>query len=281
MKKGQIGAAIGGLFVFLFIVVIIVCFMGFDTVDASHIGVKNRFGVLQGTMTPGMQWTGLMVHVEQYDLRMRKMTVNMQGNQGSVDKDGQSVFAAIEINYRMNPENVMRAYSKVGRDKDLAKILNVEGIVKEGFKTVTSEYTSLEIFQKRPEVKQKAIAKIKENFPKDYFLLENVIVSNLDFNADFKKAIESKKVAEEMAKAKAKEVDIAKYEADKKIEQARGESQSSLLKARAEAEALSLKSKELTPMMVQNNWIDAWDGRLPTYMLGQNTQMLMSMGNLK
>jgi hypothetical protein len=31
--------------------------LGFDTVDASHLGVMNRFGVILGVMQPGMRWT--------------------------------------------------------------------------------------------------------------------------------------------------------------------------------------------------------------------------------
>ena len=83
--------------IILFVVVIAVLAIGFDTVDASHIGVKNRFGVIQGTMQPGMAWTGLFVHVEQYDLRMQKMTVEMlEGAKTAVDIDGQTIKARIE-----------------------------------------------------------------------------------------------------------------------------------------------------------------------------------------
>jgi regulator of protease activity HflC (stomatin/prohibitin superfamily) len=287
MKKGQTGVFAVVLIIVGFIILIGLG-LGFDTVDASHIGVKNRFGVLEGTMQPGMQWTGFFTHVEQYDLRLRKKIIEMNGADSAVDKDGQGIFATIEINYRLNPENVENAYSKIGIDNNLAEILNIDGTIKEGFKSVTSEYTSLEIFQKRSEVKQKAIEKIRENFPVDYFMLENVIITNIDFNPAFKAAIEAKKVAEETAKAREKEVDISKFEANKKIETARGIAESKKLQAeanayetitlaKAEAEALSLKSKQLTPLMVQNNYIDAWNGQLPQYMLGSNTDILMSM----
>jgi regulator of protease activity HflC (stomatin/prohibitin superfamily) len=244
MKKGQTGVFAVVLIIVGFIILIGLG-LGFDTVDASHIGVKNRFGVLEGTMQPGMQWTGFFTHVEQYDLRLRKKIIEMNGADSAVDKDGQGIFATIEINYRLNPENVENAYSKIGIDNNLAEILNIDGTIKEGFKSVTSEYTSLEIFQKRSEVKQKAIEKIRENF-------------------------------------------ISKFEANKKIETARGIAESKKLQAeanayetitlaKAEAEALSLKSKQLTPLMVQNNYIDAWNGQLPQYMLGSNTDILMSM----
>jgi len=285
-KKGQIEMWLTLLAVIVFIAVA-VGFTVFDTVDASHVGVKNRFGVIQGTMPPGMAYTGAFVHVYQYDLRMREMQVSMAGDQSAVDKDGQSVFATININYRLNPDNIIDAYTKIGvdRDRNLERILNIDGIIREGFKQTTSQYGSLEIFQKRQEVKEKAIEIIRANFPKEYFNLENVIVSNLDFNPAFKEAIEAKKTNEERAKAKGAEVEIEKFEADRQIEIARGRAESKKLDAEAvayerltlaqsEAEALRLKRKELTPLLVQNNWISQWDGALPQYIFGDSGILL-------
>lgn len=287
-RKGQAGFAITG---FIIVVLLFIGLAGFDTVDASHKGVKVRLGKIIGTMNPGMEWTGLFTAVHQYDLRVRKMTVEMNGAQSAVDRDGQSVYATIEINYKLNPVNVEKAYAEIGRDKEIADILRLEGIVKEGFKTVTSQYTSLEIFQKRQEVKDAAIDQIQSRFPQEYFNIENVIISNIDFNPAFKEAIEAKKVAEESAKAKEQEVFVNKFEADKQIETARGQAESAKLqaeaeayqitvRAEAEARALELKAKELTPLMVQNNWIDAWGNgaRVPMYIAGESgNQFLMSM----
>jgi len=302
-KKNKIGsntiAGIAILFGITLFIAIVVAMVGFDTVEASHKGVKVRLGEITGIMNPGLQWTGLFTTVHQYDLRTRKMSVNMMGAEGAVDKDGQSIYATIEINYKLNGENVENAYAKIGLDNSLSDTLRLEGIVKEGFKTVTSHYSSLEIFQKRQEVKDKAIEQIQSRFPQEYFSIENVIISNIDFNPDFKAAIEQKKVAEEMAKAKEQEVSVYKFEADKQIETARGESESKKLQAeaeayqkkvlaesrafeitevaKAEAVALELKAKELTPLMIQNNYIDAWDGTLPKYMLSSDLNMLMQM----
>ncbi|MFW5847846.1 MAG: SPFH domain-containing protein [bacterium] len=290
-KHGQAGIAITFVVVVLLILGGIFALAGFDSVDASHKGVKVRLGQITGTMEPGMEYTGVLTQVYQYDLRVRKMTVTMQGNEGAVDKDGQNVFATIDVNYRLNPLNVERAYSEIGIDEQLADTLRVEQIVKEGFKTVTSEYASIEIFQKRQEVKERTLQQIKSKFPNDFFTLENVIISNIDFNPAFKEAIEQKKVAEELAKAKEQEVLVNKFEADKEIETARGQAESAKLqaeaeayqitvKAEAEAKSLELKARELTPLMVQNNWIDAWSkgANVPMYVAGDSgNNFLMQM----
>lgn len=288
-RKGQSGVTITVIFVVIVIIGFLLMVLGFDTVPANNLGVMVAWGDVRGIMHPGTQWTGFSTTVENYDLRMRQMTVQMQGDGAAVDKDGQSVFATIDINYRLNPDNVLDAYRKIGVDADLAKILNIDGIIKEGFKTVTSKYTSTEIWQDRERIKKEAIDKISEHFPSNYFILENVVVSNLDYNKAFKDAIEAQKTNEKLALAKEAEVNIAKYEADKTIENARGASESkklaadaeaytTLTKAKAEAEALRMKKSELTPLMVQNNMIDKWDGHYPTtLMMTPSSNFLMQL----
>lgn len=278
-KKGVAGGIAVAALLIIFVGSIIICLAGFDVVNASHVGVKNRFGVLHGTMTPGMAWTGLFMHVEQYNLRMRQMTVEMfEGEKTALSVDGQMVKARIEINYRLSPDNIQEAYSRIGKDKYLANTLMIDGVIREGFKSTVSKYRAEEVWQNRQKVKEEAIAKISNNFPVKYFVLENVVISDIDFNKAFLNAIELEKTNERLALAKEKEVEIEKNEADRKIAFAFGESESKKLAAEAEAYALNAKRKELTPLMVQNNWIDAWNGALPQYMLGDDTSILMSMG---
>lgn len=309
MSKTGIGIAA----IIIFVIALFIGLAGFDTVDASHKGVKVRFGKIIGTMNPGIQWTGMFTDVNQYSLRTRKVEVTMEGDEGAVDKDGQSVYGRIEVNYRLKGDNVENAYRNIGKDREreyvinigeietkkkignLEEVLNLDGIIREGFKTTTSQYTSLEIFQKRPEVKTKAITLITENFPADYFILENVVISNIDFNLAFKNAIEQEKTNERLAAAKGKEVDIAKFQADIKIEEARGTAESQklaadakaytvLVGAKAEAEALRLKAKELTPLMVSQNLIDQWSGDMPDYLIiggGSEPNLLLQTPLLK
>jgi hypothetical protein len=44
-----------------------------------------------------------------------------------------------------------------------------------------------------------------------------------------------------------------------------------LTSAKAEAEANRLKQQTITPMLLQLEWINKWDGQLPNTMLGQGS----------
>lgn len=287
-NKGQYAGFIAGFVGVAFLVALFVLLIGYKQVDASHIGVMNRFGVITGTMNPGMQWVGIFTHVEEYDLRVRKMTVEMlTGEQTAIDKDGQTIKARIQVNYRLKPDSAINAYTHVGVDRDMADVLNLDGILREGFKTTTAKYTSTEIWQKRGEVKDEAVKIIENNFPKDYFILDNIIISDIDFNPAFIAAIEQQKTNEKLALAKEQEVAIAKFEADRAVEQAKGTAEANKIsivaQAQAEAEALRLKREQITPLMVQQLWIQAWQAggaQVPKIVMGQNQGMLMTLPSI-
>jgi regulator of protease activity HflC (stomatin/prohibitin superfamily) len=265
----KVGVGIA-VFVVLFIIAIIVTMMGFDTVDANHIGVKIRFGEILGTMSAGMQWTGMFTHVEQYDMRMRKLVVDMTGDNSAIDKTGQSIYGTIDVNFRIKPsaETVMKLYKEIGTDEVIADRLNIEPIVREGFKQSTVQYEALEIVNKREEVKEKAIALIKAHFPTDYFELQNVVVTNIDFAKGFKDAIEAKKESEQNALKEKNQVDVVKYQ-----------QQQSLEVIKVETEKLRLQREQLNPYLIQQQWIAKWSGNLPNYMLTtpQNANFLLQL----
>lgn len=72
------------------------------------------------------------------------------------------------------------------------------------------------------------------------------------------------------------EVKVAEANARK----AEAEASITLAKARAEAEANKLKSQALTPQIIQQLWIERWDGHVPTVM-GKDGGIFYDMNSLK
>ena len=66
----------------------------------------------------------------------------------------------------------------------------------------------------------------------------------------------------------------ARAQAEIAIAEARGKSEAALINARAEAEALNLKARQLTPIMVEYEKAQKWDGVLPTHVLGSGGTFL-------
>ena len=74
-------------------------------------------------------------------------------------------------------------------------------------------------------------------------------------------------------KAKA-DVENANAQALVKVATAKANAEAMLVTAKAEAEAVRLKQQVLSPLMIQQMWIETWDGKLPTYM-GNSSPMIM------
>jgi regulator of protease activity HflC (stomatin/prohibitin superfamily) len=76
-------------------------------------------------------------------------------------------------------------------------------------------------------------------------------------------AIEAKQTAEQEALKARREVERVKAEAEQKVTM-----------ARAEAEEIRLKAREISPAMVQMEWIKKWDGKLPQYSMGSSGSLI-------
>lgn len=69
----------------------------------------------------------------------------------------------------------------------------------------------------------------------------------------------------------------ANAEAAVLIARARASAEAMLVTSRAEAEALQNRRVAVTPMLLQEWWIDKWDGKLPTYITGAQAGMMLGV----
>lgn len=258
-KRGQaVVGVVGGIIVF---VVLMVLLLGINTVDATHLGVKNRFGVITGVQQPGMEYVGIFTSVDEYDMRERKLQIDLDDTNSAVDKTGQEVYAIISVNYRLKRSNdvVKNLYANVGRDRQIANVLNIEPLIIESFKMSTAKFDSMEILDDRQQVKDLATENIRKNFPTEYFEITRIVIGNIDFSDDFKKAIEEKKVATQNKLKEKEQLDVVKFQQQQEIE-----------KYKAEAEKLRLQKTQITALLNEQKMIDRWNGVLPQTLIIQD-----------
>lgn len=267
-KKGQsVELGVTAVVVILLLLgTVLVLMLGYDMVEPSHLGVKVRFGEIKGVMENGFRWTGLFTTVHKYDLRTRKVVIELIGDNSAVDKTGQYISSTINVNYRVrrDKETILSLYTNIGRDNVIADRLNIDAIIREGFKQATVKYDALEIIDKRQEVKELAKENIRSNFPSEYFEIENIVVTNIDFSQGFKKAIEDKKIAEQRALEEENKLQVVIFQQKQAIE-----------KFKADAEKIKLQSQALTELTLRQKYLETWDGKLPIYMISNPETMSM------
>lgn len=210
----------------------------FTIVPAGKVGMVMQFGTPTGRLLePGLSLkTPFIQSVRDTNLRVTKD----EAVATAATKDLQDVTIKVAVNRRLDKNNVIAQYNKVGAEKNIDNVV-VQPAVQEAVKQVSSQYTAEELITKRDEVKNKIDDALKTRLSDYYVVVEDVLIVNFDFSKDFNAAIEAKQVAEQRAKQ-------AKLE----VEQ-----------VRQEAEKYKLQSEQLNSMILQKMWIEKWNGVLP------------------
>jgi len=254
-------AAIAGAFVF----VIGVIAQSFTVISAGHTGVQVTLGeVNPKPLTEGVHFVNPISSIKDIDVRVQKAQLD---GQSAGTKDLQQVHTDIVINYRMSPQNLPHIYKEFGLDI-ASKILGPA--INDAFKAVTGRFTSEELITKRDVVSQEILAHLREKVAAFDIEVSNVSLVNFGFSAAYQNAIEQKVIATQQTAKAQQDLERIKIEAASRIAQADGEAKAIAIQAAA------IQSNG-GQNYVQLQWIEKWDGKLPTHML-QGGQTLMNIG---
>lgn len=243
------------------IVALIVIVSCFDIVPAGFNGVKLTMGAVDGTvLNEGLAFklpfAQQIVHV---DARVKKYTLE---GETSASKDMQSITTNVALNYRVDGANVDDLYKNLSLNYEDTIIAPA---VSECIKSVTSQYTAEEAITRRSEISSQMKDMLKERLEDKYIFVDSLNITDLTFSAAFDKAIEEKQVAEQNALK-------AKYD----LERIKTEAEQAVIKAQGEAEAMEIKNKALTESIIELEFLEKWDGKMPAY-YGGDADLLLSL----
>jgi regulator of protease activity HflC (stomatin/prohibitin superfamily) len=183
-------------------------------------------------------------------------------------KDLQQVHTDIVVQYRLNASKVPHIYKEFGLNVD-DKVLGPG--INEAFKSITGHYTSEELITKRDEVSMAITEHLRNKMAPFNIDVSGVSLVNFGFSAEYQKAIEAKVIATQ-AKLKA-EQDLARIEVEAK---------SRVAQAEGEAKAIAIQAQAIQSNGGQNyvqlQWIEKWNGQLPSTVVGADSKALMSIG---
>jgi len=253
---------IGGVVIF----VAGLMFSTFTVISAGHTGVQVTLGeVNPAPLTEGVHFVNPISQVKDVDVRLQK--AELKGSQAGT-KDLQVVHTDIVVNFRLDPLKVPHIYKEYGLNVD-EKVLGPG--INEAFKSVTGHYTSEELVTKRDLVSAEILQQLIAKMAPFNITVSNISLVNFGFSQAYQQAIEAKVIAtQKTAKA---EQDLAriKVEAASRVAQAKGE-----------AEAISIQAQAIQSNGGQNyvqlQWIEKWNGQLPSTVLNGSNGMMLNMG---
>jgi regulator of protease activity HflC (stomatin/prohibitin superfamily) len=257
-----------------------------ENIDAGHVGVKvNLYGSGKGvgdvTECTGMVfYNPVTTRIYEFPTFIQhKEYIKTEDADNSFvvnSKDGSEFHVAPIVNYSVKRDKVPFIFSKYRRELPSIEEGFLKTTIYDAFRMTANAYTAEELISNRQIFENKVRAKLDADLLKEGFII-NQLTSNLGYPETFKKAIEAKNNAVQTALTAENQVKTAEAQAKIKVATAEGNAQAMLATAKAEAESNKMKQSTLTPMLLQQMWIEKWDGALPTTQLGSGTNMMYNV----
>jgi regulator of protease activity HflC (stomatin/prohibitin superfamily) len=250
--------------------ILVTLFFSCERIDAGHVGVKvNQYGDNKG-VDDVVAVTG-MVFYNPFTTRVYEFPTFIQHKEYKDEnsfivnsKDGSEFSVSPIMNYSVQREKVPSIFSKYRRPLEDIEEGFLKTAVYDAFRLATNKYTADELIGNRQAYEVEVRKLLDAQLLKEGFII-NQFTSNLVYPETFKKSIEAKNNAVQAALRAENEVKTAEAQAKIKVATAEGNAQAMLTQARAEAEANRLKQATLTSLLLQQQWIEKWDGKLPVY----------------
>jgi regulator of protease activity HflC (stomatin/prohibitin superfamily) len=277
MSRGKVILVLLGL-VFASLFLVNSC----ERIDAGHVGVKvDMYGSGKG-VNDVTECTGVVFYnpittkIYEFPTFIQHKEYKDENSFVVNSKDGSEFSVSPIMNYSVQREKVPAIFSKYRRSLEEIEEGFLKTAVYDAFRLATNKYTADGLIGNREVFEVEVRRLLEGQLLKEGFVI-NQFTSNLVYPDSFKKAINAKNNAVQSALMAENKVKQAEAEAKIKVATANGNAEALLANARAEAESNRLRQQTLTPMLLQQQWIEKWKGNVPTTQLGANTQVLYGL----
>ena len=253
-----------------------------ERIDAGHVGVKvDMYGSGKG-VNDVTECTGVVFYnpittkIYEFPTFIQHKEYKDENSFVVNSKDGSEFSVSPIMNYSVQREKVPAIFAKYRRSLEEIEEGFLKTAVYDAFRLATNKYTADGLIGNREVFEIEVRRLLESQLLKEGFVI-NQFTSNLVYPDSFKKAINAKNNAVQAALMAENKVKQAEAEAKIKVATANGNAEALLANARAEAESNRLRQQTLTPMLLQQQWIEKWKGNVPTTQLGANTQVLYGL----
>ena len=251
-------------------ILLVVLFMSCERIDAGHVGVKvNQYGDNKGVddvvaVTGMVFYNPITTKVYEFPTFIQHKEYKDENSFVVNSKDGSEFSVSPIMNYSVQREKVPSIFAKYRRPLEDIEEGFLKTAVYDAFRLATNKYTADELISNRAVFEVEVRRLLDAQLLKEGFVI-NQFTSNLIYPETFKKSIEAKNNAVQAALRAENEVKTAEAQAKIKVATAECNAQALLTSAKAEAEANRMKQQTLTPLLIQLEYVNKWDGKLPVY----------------
>lgn len=238
---------------------------GCAQVDQSERGVVKEFGKITDVFEPGLTFYNCFTKdVDYFSVKTELQTTTAN----AASKDQQDINVTVAVNYRLDETKIREISTKYG---------SFENAVNKGLKpqisgaitSIIPEYTPEEMLHKRQEAqtKIKSLLETKLDSISSNIIVEDLVITDFSFSAEYKKSIEEKQIAQQVAKKE-------EYETQRQIEI----NKQATNKAKADSTVIAVQMAALKTQggkdYLMLKYLEKWDGHLPQVSGSANTLVM-------
>lgn len=257
----------------------------FVIIPTGYTGVKSTFGQInEVTLQNGANFKIPFIQkIEK--VNNKQQDIVFEGQIWSETSERTALYYdGVTVTYQINPERSAWIYANVSNYKEN---LVTQTLVASAIKTSSKELNSTDATNRgiiEPLSMKNIQAALDEKYGKDVVIINKVVIANTDFEDSYNQAIASKQTAqlayEQQQIENKKKIEAAEAEAKVKTTQAKAEADAEVIKAQGEADANKLLNDSITDKILQQMYLDKWDGSLPRVSLSDKSNAIVDIGNL-
>lgn len=269
------------LSLFAFLILIPGCI---TRVPANSVGIKySAFtGTSENTIPEGIHTKNIFDKV--YTISTEIQTVGVD-EMTSQTKDAQYVTSKLDVKYKVNQTNAYMVFKQFRTLKNLSEQM-ISPTVQRVLELVTVKYNVIDILgEERGAVYQELDRSLSDEFDKYGIQFCSVSIVDMDAGDAIENAITAEAVAKKAVETAEQELRKTQTEAKKKSVQAQADqdaariqAETRIIQAEAEKKSNDLITSSLTKELLDKQWIEKWNGTVPTYYGGSEPGLLMNIG---
>ena len=256
----------------------------FAFIPANTVGiVYSPFsGTREITLSEGVSNKNLFDKIYEINTEVQTMTVSQLTTQ---TKDAQYVTSTLNIKYKVNSANAYLVFTQYRTLDNMSNTLIVP-TTQRVLELITTKYNVMDVLgEKRADIYSELDSALTTELAKYGVEFVSISISDMDAGDAIEAAIEAEAVAKKAGETAEQEHLKAEMEAKQKSVVAQAEqdaakikAETKLIEAQAEKEANELLQMSLTELLLRQQWIEKWDGKVPTYYGGDGTDLIFNTG---
>ncbi|MCR5862415.1 prohibitin family protein [Flavobacterium sp. J372] len=241
---------------FIFIIMLVMFNSCNERIDAGYEGILVKLygsdkGVQDVSLVTGRVWYNPLTE-DVHEFPTYVQTINYQAFTVNA-KDGSVFTVDPTLSFKVKDGHSPIIFKKYRKDIKEITETTLFNYIKDAFRIEFNKYTTDSIISNREKFEFAIQSNMGNLLDKEGFLLEQM-TSGIQYPETITQAINAKNAAVQQAMRVENELKIAQAEARKLIVQ-----------AEAEAKANELRKMSLNPLLIQQQFIEKWDGKTPIY----------------